>query len=121
VFVVGTVMRGIHIFVPYHHCLKASYNIPNAMMRKIGSDCDSDACAVELKLWSLWEEKNREGIGRHGRGRRIGKGSRYECFYLYFFICMHLRISANTNCIPKTVLVGTTIAHNKIHECRTYH
>ena len=110
-FVVGTVMCGIHIFMPYHHCLKASYNIPNGMMRKIGSDCDSDACADELKkLRSSWKGKNREGIGRRGRGRRIRKGSLYECFYLYVFICMHLRIGVNTNYIPKTVLIGTTIA-----------
>ena len=60
-FVVGTVMCGIHIFMSYHHCLKASYNIPNGMMRKIGSDCDSDACADELKKLR-WREK-------------IGKGS----------------------------------------------
>jgi len=48
------------------------YNRPNAMIRKkIGSDDDSDACVVELDLWSPWEgKKNREG-------------SCYEYLYLY--------------------------------------
>jgi len=44
---------------------------------------------VELELWSPWEgKKNRE--------------DRVMSIYIY------------TNCIPKTVLIGTTIAHNKI-------